>query len=199
MLPSGSIGCSEPITPRSCRSGFCAAWDPVTVFFDCDTGPASGGPEDTPEHYVIMAPAQPGAWQWLGPRVLQFRPAEPWRPLGRIGLTIGGRTTTLVPLLPAPVETSPADMPDGIVDLDTIRLTFTDPVDEKALARLLTIELRPQPGFAAAEAQELTEQDFTIRPFERSQPIDRQTYVVSLHQPIPDGDVAILRLQLSRA
>ena len=176
---------------------FLRRWDPVTVFLDKDTGPAAGGPEDQPEKYVTLAPAPAGAWQWLGPRVLQFRPAEPWQPLRRIVVTALGHATTLVPLLPAPVETSPADEPDGIVDLDAVRLTFTDPVDEAALARLLTIELRPQPGFAVGDAQQLTAQDFTIKALERAAPTDRQTYAVTLHRPMPDGYVAILRLRLS--
>src|SRR5262249_40666390 len=50
---------------------FLRRWDPVTVFFNLDTGPAAGGPEDAPEKYVTIAPAQAGSWQWLGPRVLQ--------------------------------------------------------------------------------------------------------------------------------
>ena len=63
---------------------FLRRWDPVTVFLDHDAGPGGGGPEDMPERYAVLMPAQPGAWQWLGPRVLQFRPAEPWRPLRRV-------------------------------------------------------------------------------------------------------------------
>ncbi len=176
---------------------FLRRWDPVTVFLDRDAGPAGGGPEDQPEKYATIAPAQAGSWQWLGSRVLQFRPAEPWQPLRRVAVTAFGHATTLVPLLPTPVETSPEDEPDGIVDLDSIRLTFADPVDEQALARLLTIELRPQPGFATGEAQLLTAQDFTIKALERASPSDRQTYAVTLHHPLPDGYVAILRLRLS--
>jgi alpha-2-macroglobulin len=176
---------------------FLRRWDPVTVFLDHDAGPAGGGPEDAPQRWATMTPAQPGAWQWLGPRVLQFRPAEPWQPLRRVTVTAFGHATSLVPLLPAPVETSPEDEPDGIVDLDTIRLTFIDPVDQAALARLLTIELRPQPGFGADRAQVLTAQDFTLKALERAAPSDRQTYAVSLHRPVPDGYVAIVRLRLS--
>jgi alpha-2-macroglobulin len=176
---------------------FLRRWDPVTVFLDRDVGPAAGGPEDQPEKYATIAPAQAGAWQWLGARVLQFRPAEPWQPLRRVTVTVLGHATILVPLLPTPVETSPADEPDGIVDLDAVRLTFTDPVDERALARLLTIELRPQPGFAVGEAQQLTSQDFTIKALERAAPTDRQTYAVTLQRPLPDGYLAILRLRLS--
>ena len=42
---------------------FLRRWDPVTLFFDRDVGPANGGPEDAPERLVTMTPAQAGAWQ----------------------------------------------------------------------------------------------------------------------------------------
>ena len=182
---------------------FLRRWDPVTVLFPADTGPAQGGPEDAPERLVTLAPARPGAWQWLGPRTLQFRPTEPWEPLRRVGVTVGGTTTQLVPLLPAPVQTAPSEQPNGSADLDTIALTFDQPVDEQALARLLTIELRPQAGAAAdgtaPPAQLLTAQDFDLRPVERRARTDRQTYLIVLHRPLPDGRVATLRLRLSDA
>ena len=176
---------------------FLRRWDPATVFFPADTGPAQAGPEDHPEHFVTLAPAQPGAWRWLGPRVLQFRPAEPWTPLRRVAITAGNRTVTLVPLLPEPVQTGPEDQPEGIANLDTISLTFQDPVDPVALARLLTIELRPLPGIDATGGPTLTAEDFDIRPLERADRADRQTYLLMLHQPLPDQRLVILRLRLS--
>ncbi|HEV8678532.1 MAG TPA: hypothetical protein VGQ90_04085, partial [Stellaceae bacterium] len=78
---------------------FLRRWDPVTVFFDRDIGPAGGGPEDQPQTYATIAPAPAGAWQWLGPRVLQFRPAEPWQPLRRGHYLIEAR-------MPADAETA---------------------------------------------------------------------------------------------
>jgi hypothetical protein len=60
---------------------FLRSWDPVTLFFDADTGPVNGGPEDNPGRLVAMRPETPGAWQWLNARTLQFRPADAWRPL----------------------------------------------------------------------------------------------------------------------
>ena len=180
---------------------FLRRWDPLTVLFAADTGPAQGGPEDSPERLVTLSPAKPGAWQWLGPRTLQFRPTEPWEPLRRVAVTIGEATTTLVPLLPVPLQTAPSDQPNGSAELETIALTFDEPVDERALARLLTIELRPQPGAAGGEAaplaQVLTAQDFDIRPVERSARTAPQTYLIVLHQPVPDGRIATLRLRLS--
>jgi len=178
---------------------FLRRWDPVTVFFSSDQGPAQGGPEDSPERLVQMSPATPGAWQWLGARALQFRPSEPWRPLQRVTVSAGGRDTTLVPLLPAPTQTQPAEGDEGVPDLDTIALTFPDPVDTAALARLLSIELRPLPGTAGPGAQVLTGRDFTIRPVDRAARGAPATYRVVLNAPIPDGRVALLRLKLSDA
>ncbi len=60
---------------------FLRRWDPITVFFDQDTGPATGGAEDHPEKFFTLAPAQPGAATWINARTLQFKPAEPWPPL----------------------------------------------------------------------------------------------------------------------
>ena len=185
---------------------FLRRWDPITVLFPADTGPAQGGPEDAPDHLVALSPVKPGAWQWLGPRTLQFRPTEPWEPLQRVAITVGKVTTKLVPLLPVPLQTAPSEQPNGSADLDTIALTFDQPADERALARLLTIELRPQAGAGPDNAatggasplpQVLTAQDFDIRPVERRARTDRQTYLIVLHRPIPDGRVATLRLRLS--
>jgi alpha-2-macroglobulin len=178
---------------------FLRRWDPLTVLFAADTGPAQPAAEDQPERYVTMTPPQPGAWRWLGPRTLQFRPAEAWTPLARVAVTVSGRTTTLIPLLPEPVQTTPDDTTNGIAALDTIGLTFPDPVDTAALARLLTIELRPLPGIDATGAQTLTAQDFDIRPQERASRTDPQSYLVLPHAPLPDGRLAIVRLRLADA
>src|ERR1700687_5552401 len=87
---------------------FLRSWDPVTLFFDRAIGPANGGPEDAPQRYVTMRPASAGAWQWLGPRALQFRPAEPWRPLQNIEIKGAGIDAHLLPLLPVPVSANPS-------------------------------------------------------------------------------------------
>ncbi len=176
---------------------FLRRWDPVTILFDRDEGPAAGGAEDQPGRVVTLNPPTPGEWQWLGARTLQFRPTEPWRPLARVTFTVGGAATTLVPLLPSPVATGPGDVPDGTPELDTIALTFADPVDEAALARLLSVELRAATGPASPEA--LSPADYTLRPVDRAKTGDRQTYLVVLRRPVPDGRVAVLRLRLSDA
>src|SRR4051794_23655976 len=176
---------------------FLRSWDPLTLFFDRDLGPQAGGPEDAPERFVTMKPAVPGAWQWLSARALQFRPGDAWKPLANIDVTAQGLNARLVPLLPVPVSSSPADRADGITDLDQIALTFADPVDVSVLARLMSIEVRPAPGISASGGQFLGAQDFSIQVVERAGRDDKQTYVVKLKSAVPDGRVAILRLRLS--
>ena len=115
-----------------------------------------------------MQPTVPGAWQWLGPRALQFRPADAWKPLQRVVITSEGRSARLIPLLPTPVSTSPSDQSQGIANLDQIAMTFGEPVEVRALARLLRLEVRPSPGIDTTGGQMLTAQDFDIRPMERA-------------------------------
>ncbi len=180
---------------------FLRRWDPVTILFDEPTGPEAGGPEDTPERLVTLSPAKPGSWTWLGAKTLQFRPTEPWEPLRRETVTVvgtaAGSTTRLVPLLPVPSATGPADPANGTAALDTIGLTFDQGVDLAALARLLTIDITPQAGVAEAGKQTLTAQDFDLRPVERAARSDPQTVMVVLRRPVPDGRVATLHLRLS--
>ncbi len=176
---------------------FLRRWDPITIFFAADTGPASGGPEDDPGRVVKMSPAAAGSWQWLSARTLQFRPAESWRPLERVEIAAAGKTTRLVPLLPTPSATSPEPNRDGIPDLDQFGLTFPEPVEVEALRRLLSIELRPLPGIAAESGQVLGAGEFEIKALERAKRSDAQSYLVRLRQPVPDGRLAILRLKLS--
>src|SRR5688572_2771936 len=106
---------------------FLRRWDPVTIFFDRDLGPAKGGPEDRPESLVRREPAHPGASEWLDARTLQFRPADPWPSLTRFVWTVDGRSTTLSTLMAAPVETSPEDGATGLGPVREIRLTFAEP------------------------------------------------------------------------
>lgn len=176
---------------------FLRSWDPVTLFFDRDLGPPNGGPEDAPERVVTMQPVVAGAWQWLGPRTLQFRPADAWKPLQNVDIKAEGLNARLIPLLPVPISSSPTDHADGITDLDQIALTFVGPVDVAVLARLLTIELRPSPGVSNVGGQFLNAQDFSVQALERANRDDNQTYVVKLKTAVPDGRIAILRLKLS--
>src|SRR5215813_13540405 len=98
IRPAGAIMVPEKFLRR---------WDPITLFFDEDTGPAEGGAEDHPEKFVTLAPAHAGAATWLNARTLQLKPADPWPPLTRFTVTVGGHSAILATLMSAPTATTP--------------------------------------------------------------------------------------------
>jgi uncharacterized protein YfaS (alpha-2-macroglobulin family) len=152
-------------------------------------------PDDHPEQLVTVSPSQPGAWTWLSPRTLQFRPAAPWPPLSQFAWRIqGAAPIELTRLLDPTVQTDPANGATNLSKLDTISLTFSEPLDVKSLPGMLDIAISPLPGLDPAQAQHLTPADFDIKSVERTAPGDNATYLVELHQPVPDGmqvDVSI--------
>jgi hypothetical protein len=176
---------------------FLRRWDPLTVFFGADLGPAKPGPEDHPERYVSLSPAHPGAFQWLDARTLQFRPAEPWPSLVRFTLRAGEVWATLATLMEPPVQTIPANSETGLDPVEAITLSFNEPLDEEALAQMLSIELRPLPGVSADEARWLTGEDFSVKTLERAARSDRATYVLALRHPILLGIRATVHFRLS--
>lgn len=179
---------------------FLRAYDPLTIFFPGDVGPKAGGPEDAPAKFASITPQPAGDWRWIGPRALQFRPAEPWKPLSHVLVKSGADERRLVALLPTPASTIPAADADPTPELTQIALTFAQPVDVAALARLIAVELRPAPGVSPQGGQILGPSAYDIRALERSAPADPQTYVIRLRDSIADGRVAILRLkQIGRA
>jgi hypothetical protein len=176
---------------------FLRRWDPITFFFDKDTGPASGGPEDHPEKFIAIAPTQPGAATWLNARTLQFRPSVPWPPLTRYTLTLGKHVTTLATLMSAPSATVPANNATGLDPVKAISLTLAEPLDAVELAKLVTIELRPLPGIDGEHARTLTGDDFDVKAMERKDRNAPAQYVINLHNEIPGGTRALLHLRLS--
>ncbi len=174
-------------------------WDPVTLFFDSDTGPARAQPEDHARRYVRMTPSHPGAFTWLNARTLQFRPAEPWPPLSRFTWQVGDRERLLTTLMAAPTATVPAADAEGLPPVDAITLSFAEPLDPGALARMVTIELRPLPGVGTgmAESRWLDADDFRIKVMERRELGDAASYVLLLHEPVASGTRAVVYLRLS--
>ena len=170
---------------------FLRRWDPVTFFFDHDMGAQAGAADDAPEKLVTMTPAQPGAFTWLNGKTLQFRPAAPWPPLSEFSIRVkddgGWRTVELSRLLDPAVQTAPANGAADLEEMKSLALTFSEPLDVKALAGMLDIYVSPLPGLDAAQAQHLTPADFDIKTVERTAPGDQATYIVEFHQPIPDG------------
>ncbi len=176
---------------------FLRRWDPVTIFFVRDVGPAKGGPEDQPQRLVTMNPKHPGAFSWLDARTLQFRPAEPWPSLARFQWKAEETTVTLSTLMATPIETIPSDGADGINTIKEITISFAEPLDSGALARMLSIELRPLPGIGSGAARWLGAADYQVKARERRSRQDPASYVLVLKEPIPPGVRAILHFRLS--
>ncbi len=176
---------------------FLRRWDPVTIFFTRDAGPPKGGPEDQPQRLVTLNPKHPGAFTWLDARTLQFRPAEPWPSLARFQWKAEEAAVTLTTLMATPVETLPPNAADGIEAVKEITLKFAEPLDSGALARMLSIELRPLPGVGPDESRWLGAADYQIKTKERLSRQDPASYVLILKEPIPLGVRAILHFRLS--
>lgn len=176
---------------------FLRRWDPVTIFFSRDVGPAKGGPEDQAERLVTLTPAHPGAFRWLDARTLQFRPSEPWPSLARFTWKAEGTTVTLMTLMAPPAETIPADETEGLEPVEEIALTFHEPLDAASLARMVSIELRPLPGIGSGGARWLSRDDFQVKTLERVSRTDKAGYVLALKDPIPLGTRAVIHLRLS--
>ncbi|MEM8964291.1 MAG: MG2 domain-containing protein, partial [Acidobacteriota bacterium] len=173
-------------------------WDPVTVFFDREIGPATGGPEATPERHVTVEPTHPGAFTWLDARTLQFQPADPWPALTRYRWRAGNASATLVTLMAAPTATLPTDEARGLEPVDAITLTFAEPIDPDALARAVTIEIRPLPGIGGTrDTRWLGARDFEIKTLDRAQRDAPASYVLALAEPIPLGRRAIVHFRLA--
>ena len=191
---SAQVG--KPGTTTVVPDQFLRRWDPVTIFFAAPTGPAAGGPEDAPARYVQLEPAQPGAFTWLDARTLQFRPAEPWPPLAGVSVKVEGKSFRLVTLMAAPTASQPANGAEGLPPLESIALTFPEPIAAAALARALTIEHRPLPGLSGDDTRRLSLQDFEVKSVERASPGDAASYVLRLRQPIPLGRKVFVRFRL---
>ena len=195
--PANSAPVQAPAGAAVIPEHFLRRWDPVTFFFEKGTGPAAGGPENQPEHFVKSSPAMPGAWTWLDSRTLQFRPAEPWPALSRFDFSAQGRTFRLITLMEPPTQTIPADREEGLDPVERITLTFAEPLDPESLRRMLRIGVRPLPGIDEAQTRWLDEKDFEIKVVERTQRRDPASYVLNFHRPIPSGQRIIVRLRLS--
>lgn len=193
------LGTSRPAS----RSGlvvvpeqFLRRWDPVTLFFPARVV-AAPGPEDRPERFVVLSPRHPGAFTWLDGQTLQFRPSEPWPALERFTFKSGDQSFRLSTLMSPPATSIPANGAEGLDPVESITLTFPEPMPLESLAKMLKIELRPRPGLDPKTARWLTRDDVTLKVMERKKRGDAATYVVQLREPIPENTRAIVHFQLS--
>ena len=181
------------VLPRSFLRGF----DPVTVLFEEQRGPAAGGPEDNPAKFLTITPAPAGEYRWVDARTLIFKPAVAWAPLTRFTVTAAGQSHPLHTLMVAPTALNPAD---GVSDLDPVEevtLTFADPIAVADLARMVTFELRALPGVDQGPPRRLTSADFRIKALERASATSAAGYVFQLAHPIPHGTAVVVRIQLA--
>ena len=177
-------------------SEFLRTWDPITIFFPRDEGPEGGGPVLDPVE-AGLEPSHPGAWTWLDARTLRFQPADPWPPLARFRVRAGDVEHPLRTLMATPRDTLPRRGAGGLDPVESITLTYDEPLDVAGLARATTLELRPLPGIGGESSRTLDLQDFEIKTLERARPEDPAVYVLGLHRPIPWGTQVRVRMRLT--
>lgn len=174
------------------------SWDPVTVFFPTDAGPANPGPVDPPRSVARLDPDHPGGWQWLDRRTLQFRPAEPWPPLDGVTVRVGVKTVVLSTVSSPPTSTVPVNGAAGLGPVETVSLVFSEPIRPEVLARMTTIEVRPLPGIGPGPTTRLGRDAFEVKVLDRASANDPAQYTLVLREPIPLGQRVVVRLALSQ-
>ncbi len=184
----------RPKNERLLPDEFLRGYDPITVYFQSDRGPARG-PADEGEKLLRVEPSWPGAWFWLDRRTLEFRPAEPWPALARFAVTGGGAHRILTTMMAAPSSTAP---PSGSTDLAPFRsftLSFPQELRLDELRKMLHLEIRDLPGVSGLPERDLTH--FELAEIPRTSARDGATYIVTLPRAVPEGK--LLRVTLSLA
>jgi hypothetical protein len=173
---------------------FLRGFDPITVYFDSDRGPGRG-PADDGDALLRIRPTWPGAWRWTDRRTLQFRPAEPWPPLARFQVRAAGERKVLTTMMAAPVAMAPAPGSTELKPFRSLSLTFPQPLDEKALRKMIVLEQRDQPGLANSPRKQLDR--FAITALPRRSHRDPAVYALTLPEPVAEGKVLVVRVSLA--
>ncbi len=178
---------------------FLRGYDPVTVYFVANVGPAGAGgshaPADDPSRLARMKPAWPGAWTWLDRKTLQFRPAEPWPALSRFAVEADGASRVLSTMMTAPMAMSPADGADNLRPFRTLTLTFPQALPLDALKKMLKIEIRDLPGIGDS-ARTLVDNP-SIAELPRADQKDPAVYAVTLDDEVGEGKQLVVTLALA--
>lgn len=172
-------------------------WDPLTVFFAADRGPATPGAEHSPERLIRLDGAPAGAWRWIDARTLQFVPADPWPPLAKITARVEGEVSTLYTVLSPPRQTEPVSGARVETTVDRLTLTFNEPIAPEVLRESLRVELRDETRPGAAP-RVLTGRDLTVKAVERASRRDPARVVVRLAEPLPAGVKVAVRMRLTQ-
>jgi hypothetical protein len=197
LLAGGAAFGQTATQPHVMPAEFLRSWDPVTLVFNEDLGPAGGGPADDPGALFVLDPRQAGEYRWVDRRTLQFLPAEAWAPLSRITVTTRGLSRALYTLMSPPESVSP---PNGRANLDPVQrvdLTLPSWVDPSRLAAMIEIEARPLPGLEGQEVIRLDQADFTIRVRDPQAGTSRTQVVVELAEPIGYGTEITFAIRLA--
>jgi len=172
-------------------------WDPVTVFFSRSEGPVDPTPADNPEKYVHMEPAHPGGWRWLNSRTLQFTPAQPWPAFSSFLFEAGGTSTTLHTVLQAPTKTQPEHGETDTLPVETVKLIFPAPIDQTSLASHVKLHLWDAPAADGSPRQILNSKHFSIKRIGVDKTWGKATYLLTLHNPIPNSTRVKLYMDLT--
>ena len=194
---------SPPIRPVSDAAlqlvpdRFLREFDPITVFFKKAKGPENGGPVDTPGNLFRLSPSHPGTLEWLDANTLQFVPTIAWPALSRFRIEVGGQTFDLMTLVRAPSQIEPAPGTSDLVPRANIALTFPQHLDSETLAKMIRLEVKPLPGLDDQRGFWLSHTDFSLKSLERQRLEEPATYVLTTHNPLPDGHDVGLQIQVA--
>jgi uncharacterized protein YfaS (alpha-2-macroglobulin family) len=180
--------------PRVLPDQFLRGFDPVTVYFPEDVGPARG-PADDGSKFLKMVPSWPGAFVWADRRTLQFRPAEPWPALARFAFEAQGKRTVLTTMMSAPSLMSPAPDTANLRPFRTVTLTFPQALSLPSLKSMLKVEVRDLPGLADSPREGV--RDFTLSQLPRASHRDPVIYAVTLDKEIPEGKQLHVNISLA--
>jgi uncharacterized protein YfaS (alpha-2-macroglobulin family) len=172
-------------------------YDPITVFFPGNRGPAGGGPLDNPGSLLRIRPIHPGEYKWVDSKTLQFLPTTPWPALERYTISVENQAFEVSTLMAPPRQISPPHGSNDLEPIDEFNLSFADRIDVQKLALMVTFEVRPLPGVSQEKGYWLTAKDFAIKEMERAAIDDPVRYRITLHKPLPYGMRITLDLRLS--
>jgi alpha-2-macroglobulin len=183
--------------PQIMPSEFLRSWDPITLVFNQDIGPAGGGPADNPGDLFRLQPDLAGEYRWVDQRTLQFLPADPWPPLSTIAVGSGDFAYSLQTLMAPPVNVTPSNGSRNLSPVEQVVLTLPAWVDPNRLASMIEIEARPLPGLDGQQVARLDQNDISVRLQDPREGSDRITAVVELAEPIGYGNEITFAIRLA--